>query len=305
MRERSSTQGRHDVLKNTLNVIAGLMAGLSIISHAFAQISVKDDRGQSVQLSKPARRVVTLSPHATELVFAAGGGAHVTATVNASDYPIAARALPRVGEGLQTEPERLLRFRPDLLIGWQASQFSSLDSLRVPSFLSAPRTLDDVPDTLEKLGVLLGTQEIALPRAASLRLQLEQLKISPPDVPVRVFLQVGERPEYSLNRSHLLSQVIQACGGINVFETAKAIAPKISPEGVLAQRPEVVLLGRAGAPGFPTRDPTARQYWSRLNLPAALAGHIYVMDSDILYRPGPRLIEAAQPICSMIQQARK
>jgi iron complex transport system substrate-binding protein/vitamin B12 transport system substrate-binding protein len=282
------------------------MACLSVLPDAFAQISVTDDRGAVVQLSAPARSIVTLSPHATELVFAAGGGPYIVATVDASDFPKAALTLPRIGAGLQPEPERLLRLRPDLLIGWQASQFSTLDSLRIPSFLSAPKTLNEVPDTIEKLGVLLDTQDIARARASALRALLEPLKSAPlASAPVRVFLQVGETPEYTLNRTHLLSQVIEACGGLNVFGSATAIAPKISAESVLAQRPELILLGRVGAPAQPTLDPATQKYWSRLNLPAAKAGHSFVMDSDVIYRPGPRLIEAAQAICSMIQQARK
>lgn len=282
------------------------MVCLAVLPHSFAQVNVTDDRGALVQLSAPARRVITLSPHATELVFAAGGGGHIAATVDASDFPKAVRSLPRIGTGLQPEPERLLRFRPDLLIGWQASQFSTLHDLRTPSFLSAPKTLHDIPDTIEKFGVLFDTQDIARTRASALRALLEPLKSAPlADAPVRVFLQVGETPEYTLNRTHLLSQLVQACGGINVFGFAAAIAPKISAESVLAQRPELILLGSVGAPGQPTLDPVAQQFWSRLNLPAALAGHVYVMDSDVLYRPGPRLIEAAQAICSMIQQARK
>jgi vitamin B12 transport system substrate-binding protein len=297
---------QYGVLKNTWRVIGGLMACLAVLPHAFSQMMVTDDRGVSVHLSAPARRVITLSPHATELVFAAGGGAILAATVDASDFPQAARNIPRIGAGLQPEPERLLRLQPDLLIGWQASQFSTLNSLRIPAFLSAPKTLNDVPDTIEKLGILFDTQDIARARASALRALLEPLKSAPlAGEPVRVFLQVGETPEYSLNRTHLLSQVVQACGGINVFGLAAAIAPKISAESVLAQRPELILLGRVGASEQPTLDSAAQQFWARLNLPAALAGHVFVMDSDVLYRPGPRLIEAAQAICSMIQQARK
>lgn len=294
------------MLKNTLDVLVGLTAWLTVAHIALAQISVSDDRDALVQLSAPARRIVTLSPHATELVFAAGGGSRIAATVNASDFPPAARSLPRIGDGLQPEPERILLLRPDLLIGWQASQFSTVDTLRLPSFLSAPKTLSAVPDTIEKLGLLLGTADIAGPRANDLRDKLERLKaLSRPTSPIRVFLQVGEPPEFSLNRTHLLSQVVDMCGGLNVFADAHAIAPKISAEGVLAQRPELVLLGRVGAPAQPTPDPETQKYWSQLNLPAARAGHVYVMDSDVLYRPGPRLIEAAETICSMIQQARK
>lgn len=294
------------MLKNFVVACVSVMVWLAMMPHTHAKVRVIDDHGTHVQLSAPARRVITLSPHATELVFAAGGGTHIAATVNASDFPLAARALKRIGEGLQPEPEIVLRFMPDLLIGWQASQFSSLNALRVPSFLSAPKTLSDIPDTIEKFGALLGTQDIAQSRASALRVQINRLnQTSFSGPPVRVFLQVGEPPNYSLNRSHLLSQIIEACGGVNVFEASAAIAPKISAESVLAQRPALILLGRAGAPAIPTKDAATQQYWSRLNLPAARAERVYVMDSDVLYRPGPRLIEAAEAICSIIEQARK
>lgn len=269
-------------------------------------IKVTDDQGSQLHLTKPAQRVITLSPHATELVFAAGGGDRIVATVIASDFPTSARALPRIGDGLSPNPERILLAKPDLLIGWQASQFSSLSSLNIPTFLSNPSTLNGIPDSIETLGKLLGTSEIANARAATLKNILARLKQFPrPVTQVRVFLQVGDEPEYTLNRSHLLSAVIEQCSGINIFGSAAAAAPKISAESVLSQKPEIILLGRVGAPSQPTPDPGALNYWRKLNLPAAMAGQVFVMDSDVLYRPGPRLIEAAESICSLIQQARK
>lgn len=280
------------MLKTSLAACVCLVVWLASASPALAEVS--------------ARRIITLSPHATELVYAAGAGDQIVATVQASDYPQPARALPRIGDGLLPDPERVLRFKPDLLIGWQASQFSTLSSLNIPTFLSNPKTLEDVPNTIETLGRMLGTSEIAQARAAALRNTLSRISSRTAlGKPVRVFLQVGETPEYSLNRSHLLSQVVEACGGQNIFGAAAAVAPPISAEGVLSQRPDVVLLGRVGAPPRPTPDAKARDDWLRLNLPAAKARQVFVMDSDVLYRPGPRLIEAADSICSMIQQARK
>lgn len=280
-----------------------------LVHGVFAQaapLDATDDRGLQVRLDAPAKRVMTLSPHATELVFAAGGGDRLIATVSASDFPAAAQHLPRIGDGLSPNPERILLARPDLLIGWQPAQFASLTRLNIPTFLSNPKTLTGIPDTIETLGVLLGTSEVARARAKTLHNTLKQLAQRPRETPpVRVFLQVGEEPEYTLNRTHLLSKVIELCGGINVFGAAAATAPKISAESVLSVKPELVLLGRVGAPAKPTPDPQALSFWKRLNLPAAMDEQVFVMDSDVLYRPGPRLIEAAEAICSQIQQARK
>lgn len=286
-----------------------MIAVASVSVHA-AEIDVRDDQGQRLRLASPAQRIITLSPHATELVFAAGAGDKIVATVNASDFPQAARAIARIGDGLLPEPERLLLARPDLLVGWQASQLSSAKGLNIPVFLSQPKTLRGIADSVETLGQLLGTSSLAQPRADALRRQLSRLSAPlnanlHPTPPVRVFLQVGDEPEYSLNRSHLLSEVIERCGGINVFADAAATAPKISAESVLSRQPDLVLLGRDNPIIAPERDPNALAYWTRLKLPAALAGHVYVMDSAVLYRPGPRLIESAEAICALIQQARK
>lgn len=283
-----------------------LLATTSSVSVQAAAIAVRDDRGQHVQLAQPAQRVITLSPHATELVFAAGAGNKIVATVNASDFPSAAQALPRLGDGLSPDPERLLLARPDLLIAWQPSQLSSAKTLNIPVYLSNPQTLNGIADNIEAFGQLLGTTEHAKPVAAVLRGKLEHLNQGPRfETPVRVFIQVGDEPDYSLNRSHLLSEVIERCGGVNIFADAAATAPKISAEGVFSRKPDIILLGREGASVKPVLDSAALRYWTRLKLPAALAGQVYAMDSAVLYRPGPRLIEAAEAICSLIQQARK
>ncbi len=273
-----------------------------------AEIEMIDDNGHAVLLKEPAHRVVTLAPHVTELVFAAGGGQKIVATVTSSDFPPEALKLPRIGDGMQPDPEKVAAYRPDLVIGWLPEQTDALNMLNVAVFISAPQSLAEIADSVENFGLLLGTSDIARSRADALRLTLEKLGSSQAGstrTPVRVFIQAGTEPEYALGGNHILSDVIGLCGGINVFGDAAAIAPKISPEGVLAVKPELVLVGRAGVGATPTVDPTALAYWNGVGLPAARAGQVYMMDADMLYRPGPRLIDAAGRICEVIQQARK
>ena len=120
-----------------------------------------------------------------------------------------------------------------------------------------------------------------------------------------VFLQVGHPAQYSLNRNNLLSDVIALCGGQNVFAGASASAPLISPESVLARLPQIILVGRPDAAAQPQQDQQAGDYWKKMGVPAAQAGHVYMMNADVLFRPGPRLIEAASSICALLQQVRK
>ncbi len=282
-----------------------LACGLLMGHQAWAEIVVRDDSGRSIALERPARRVVTLSPHATELVFAAGGGNQIVATVTPSDFPAQARELPRIGDGVTPDPERVAAFAPDLIVGWLPSQYEALKVLNIPFFVSAPTTLTGISDNIVRLGELLGSVDTAQSSADALSARLEALLRPAQPNPVQVFLQVGHPPQYSLNRNNLLSAVLTLCGGQNVFAMSGAAAPLISPESVLARAPDIVLVGRQDATTQPQPDREATDYWKKNGLPAAQAGHVYMMNADVLFRPGPRLIEAADSICTLLQQVRK
>nr|WP_231952275.1 cobalamin-binding protein [Achromobacter sp. MFA1 R4] len=268
-------------------------------------IQVQDDRGRNVALEAPARRAVTLAPHATELAYAAGAGDFLVGTVRGSDYPPAARTLPVLGDGTQPDAERVAAARPDLLIAWQPGAAEPLarvmDKLGVPVFYSDPLTLAAIPGAVERMGVLFGTETVANAAARGLRARLDALKTRYAGRrPVRVFVQAGLNPIYTLNDASIVSDALRLCGGVNVFGQASIVAPQVTLEGVLAARPEVVLAGVAGAED--TRANLAA--WQAMGLPAARQGHVYGIDADALYRPGPRLIDAAESLCADLDRVR-
>nr|WP_256943221.1 cobalamin-binding protein [Achromobacter xylosoxidans] len=272
---------------------------------AAAAIQVRDDQGRTVPLAAPARRAVTLAPHATELVFAAGAGDRLVATIRGSDYPPAARQLPVIGDGTQPDPERVAAVRPDLLIAWQPGAAAPLarvmDKLGVPVFYSDPQTLAAIPDAVERMGALFGTEAQARPAAQALRARLDALAARHAGRrPVRVFVQAGLDPIYTLNDSSIVSDALRVCGGVNVFGQAPVVAPQVTLESVLAARPEAVLAG-ISRPEDAARNLAA---WQALGLPAARLGHVYGVDADALYRPGPRLIDAAEAICADLDRLR-
>jgi len=290
----------------TITIILGITAlHLSGIAQA-ADIEIVDDTGRVISLSAPAKRVVTLTPHATEMVYAAGGGEKIVATVTASDFPDQARRLARIGDGLQIDPERVAAFKPDLVIGWLPDQADALDALNIPVFMSAPRSLEDIADNIESLGVLLGTSPTAQISANAIRTSLNALQHKKTGgQPVRVFIQAGEEPEYSLGGDHILSTIITRCGGINIFQNAAALAPKISIESVLAGKPDLVIVGRSNIAQSPSVDEAALVFWKKKGLDAAKNKQVFMIDASILYRPGPRLIDAANQMCELIQTASK
>lgn len=284
---------------------AGDPVDIRIDGPAGAPIQVPDDKGRTVALAAPARRAVTLAPHATELVYAAGAGDRLIATIRGSDFPPAARQLPVIGDGTQPDAERVAAVRPDLLIAWQPAAAEPLarvmDKLGVPVFYSDPLTLAAIPDAVERMGTLFGTQAQAQPAARQLRARLAALTARYAGRrPVRVFVQAGLDPIYTLNDSSIVSDALRVCGGVNVFGQAPVVAPQVTLESVLAARPEAVLAGV----GRPEDTPRNLAAWQALGLPAARAGHVYGIDADALYRPGPRLIDAAEAICADLDRLR-
>lgn len=287
---------------------AGLALMLALgpaLTRGAPAIQVQDDRGRNVALEAPARRAVTLAPHATELAYAAGAGDFLVGTVRGSDYPPAARTLPVLGDGTQPDAERVAAARPDLLIAWQPGAAEPLarvmDKLGVLVFYSDPLTLAAIPGAVERMGVLFGTETVANAAARGLRARLDALKTRYAGRrPVRVFVQAGLNPIYTLNDASIVSDALRLCGGVNVFGQASIVAPQVTLEGVLAARPEVVLAGVAGPED--TRANLAA--WQAMGLPAARQGHVYGIDADALYRPGPRLIDAAESLCADLDRVR-
>lgn len=270
-----------------------------------AAISVRDDRGTLVTLPGPARRAITAAPHATELVYAAGAGAYLAGTAQGSNHPAAALALPSIGTTLRPNLEIATALRPDLLIAWQPTVPDPLGDLmqrlNVPVFYSDPRTLAAIPDAVETMGRLFGTEAQAAPVANALRARLTDLTARyRHSTPVRVFIQAGLQPIYTLNDRSIVSDALRLCGGVNVFADMHALAPQVSLESVLAARPDAVIAGTVG----PDDHRRTLQAWQRRGLPAAQRGHVFNLDADALYRPGPRLIDMAEQICRDLDRVR-
>lgn len=270
-----------------------------------ADIRVTDDSGQEVMLEQPARRIVSLAPNITELLFAAGAGAAVVGVSEFSDYPEAARSITRVGGGAGLDLEAILALRPDLVVAWQsgnpAGQVDRLRSLGISLFMSEPRQLVDVPDTLLRLGQLAGTATVAKASADSFSeryLQLRQRYAQRPVV--SVFYQIWGQPLMTLNGEHLFSDVVRLCGGRNVFAELPALAPQLDIEAVLAADPEVIIVA--------VDDEASPQLaaWRRWpSLSAVAHGHVYAIGRDRLVRHTPRILDGAEELCMILEGVRK
>jgi iron complex transport system substrate-binding protein len=276
---------------------------------ARASISVVDDAGEQVTLAAPAERVVALAPHAVELAYAAGGGGKLVGAVSYSDYPDAAKALPRVGTNTTLDLERIAALKPDLVIVWRHGnsqrQLDRLRALGIPLYRSEPHKLDDVATDLIALGTLMGTSEPAHAAAADYRAKIAALRARYAGrSPVTVFYEAWADPLMTLNGAQIISDVITLCGGRNVFANLAPLVPTVSTEAVVAADPEAIVTSSGGAtkPNAQLPSLAAWRAWPRMT--AVARDNLFAIDGDLLTRPAPRLTQGAETLCRDLDLAR-
>lgn len=287
-----------------------LACALTLAPWAHASVSVTDDAGQPVTLAAPAQRVVALAPHAVELAYAAGGGGKLVGAVSYSDYPSAAKALPRVGSNTSLDLERIVALKPDLLIVWRhgsnARQLDRLLALGIPVYHSEPRRLDGVANDLIALGTLFGTSTEAQAAAADYRGKIAALRERYAGrAAVSVFFEVWADPLMTLNGSHIVSDVISLCGGRNAFASLAPLVPTVSTEAVVAADPEAIVTTSQGATrqDAPLPSLAAWRAWPRMT--AVARGNLFAIDGDLITRPAPRLAQGAEQLCRDLELARE
>lgn len=284
----------------------GFQAVLAMLpAIAGAGVTVVDDVGRTVTLAQPARRVVSLAPHVTELLFAAGGGARVVGAVNYSDYPEAAKKLPQVGSYNKLDFERVLALKPDLIVVWHSGnptrQVEQLERLGIPVYHSEPGRLAQIGDSLLRLGRLLGTDAAAGAAARGYGERIAALKARYAGrPPVTVFYQVWPQPLFTLNDDHIASDMVRLCGGRNLFGALKTIAPEVGVEAVIEADPEVILVGGRDKPD----DPGGKMWQAFKGMTAVRRNNIFTIDGDLTNRAGPRTAEGAAQLCAMLEEAR-
>ena len=280
-----------------------LLAALAASLPASAAINVKDDDGNTVTLQKPAQRVISLAPHITELLFAAGGGSHVVGVVEYSDFPEAAKKIAQVGSNRELDLERIMALKPDLIVVWRHGeserQIEMVRKLGIPMFHSEPQKLDDIPEDVARLGQLMGTEAAAGRIADQLRGQLADLSKRYASRPlVRSFYQVWDQPLYTLNGRHIITDALHLCGGENIFAKLPVTAPVVSVEAVLQENPEAI---------FATAE---KNYggvgmWKGYSTLAAVRNNnLFTIDGNLLNRAGPRMIAGAAQLCEKLELAR-
>jgi len=272
---------------------------------AMAEIRLHDDLGDELVLAKPATRIVSLAPNVTETLFAIGAGQLIVGADEYSNYPRAAQDIPRVNNHAAANYEHILALKPDLIIAWQSGNSGQiiprLRRLGLPVFVIEPRTLEDIAGVARRFGAITGHTADAQRLAAEFEAKLAELRQTfSARTPVKVFYQIWNEPLITLNGSHLVSDVIRLCGGINVFAGAAPLVPYVNIEAVISADPQVII-----ASGSSEKSPTWLTMWQRWPAISAVKhGHVYSVPPDLIQRHSLRIAEGAAQVCSHLDRAR-
>ncbi|MEP6877368.1 MAG: cobalamin-binding protein [Nitrosospira sp.] len=280
------------------------VAGAVNMAKEASPFSVTDDRGHSIRLDHFARRIVSLSPHITELVFAAGAGGRLVGVVRYSDYPEAAKSIPNVGDSSSLDLERIIALKPDLVITWRsgntASDIEKLEKLGLTVFAIEATRLEDVSRLLRMTGKLTGTSAQAEPAARAYETELQQIKRSyGGGQQIRVFQLIWHQPLMTVNGNHIMSDIINVCGGINVFASAPSLTPVISAEDLLEVDPQAIISNVSLE--FAETEERLRRL-SRIS--AVKSNHLFFVHPDLMHRQTPRMLQAAKTVCTQLERVR-
>ncbi|MBI5461565.1 MAG: cobalamin-binding protein [Gammaproteobacteria bacterium] len=274
-----------------------LLAAWLLSAPLLAEQVFTDDLGNVIHLAAPPQRIVSLTPHITELLYAVGAGDRIVAVGDYSDYPRAALRLPRIGNAERIDHERVLQAQPDLIIAWgsgtPAREIESLRHLGIPMYLSEPRRLNDIGAQLRVFGAIAGTTAQAERAARAYEQRLAALRTRYAGNPRRtLFYQLAQQPLLTVNREHLINDVLTLCGGVNPFADVPTLTPRVDIEAVLATRPEAVVFAL-----YPGESVAAVQaFWQGHGLPASTR---YIgVPGDYIHRATPRVLEGVERICA-------
>lgn len=257
-----------------------------------------------------AKRVITLSPHLTEIVDAAGGTSQLVSVSAFSNYPESVKKLPITSDARSIDLEKMKQLKPDLIIYWRGgtpeTQIESIQKIFAHSaqiIFVEPKKLNDIATDIEKLGQLFGTSALAQKNAASFRSEVAQLKKKYHNAQkrkVRVFYQVWAQPLMTINHDHLISDIIELCGGEQLFAKEKLLVPTVSKEAVVKANPEIIFTAVDAK-----QMKTDWTMWQSIPQLAATQKKAFIeIDADTISRPSQRVLSGALKICSEIDKIR-
>jgi iron complex transport system substrate-binding protein len=268
---------------------------------------VVDDLGDTLRVSVPPQRIVSLAPSNTELLFAMGLGHRLVGVTDVCNYPAAADSIDKVAGYSSLNAERIVAVAPDLVLAARGNDLEGLQTLReldIPVFALAISSVEELFGAIERLGRLCGSVPEAAALETRFRRRVEAVNaraVAASGRPGVIWCYWGD-PVYTAGRGTMIDHLIQRAGGRNVARAAPGSWPQVSVESVLSWSPEVIITSYLPDGPESLADELARLRtmagWK--SLPAVISERVYYLDADIMSRPGPRSIDALEMLVSLL-----
>ena len=279
--------------------LAGALGGCSPEPRASGLLTTVDDAGDTLTLAAPARRVVSLIPAATELLFAIGAGPHVVGRTQYCDFPAAAEAVPNLGDGIKPNVEAVVAQRPNLVVlynsGQNAAVAGRLHDLGIPSLRINTDALSSVPRAARMLGLLTGRQRGADSLIEVFDSALANATRNSTARRPKVLLLVWEQPPMTIGGGSFLSELIERAGGDNLFQDVTASSGVVSIEAVAARNPDLIFTTAEGPAAFATRPE-----WQVV--PAVRQKRFLRVTGSEFNRPSPRAPAAIRELTAQLSR---
>lgn len=258
-----------------------------------------DQMGRLILVPKDPKRIISLAPNITEILFALDAGERVVGVTEFSNYPPEAQKLPKVGTYIKPNIERMVELSPDLVIatadGDKEGEVKKLDSLGIPVYVINPTDIKGILETIREVGELIGSTDEATEFATGMEKRIRDVRERVSGFPrVRVLLELGIDPIITISSSTFQDDLIGLAGGINIAAGERVRYPRFSIEEVIVREPNVIIITSMTSvedhgQGF--------KRWSRWEtIPAVRDGRVYLIDSDIIDRPSPRIVDGLEAL---------
>jgi iron complex transport system substrate-binding protein len=277
-----------------------LLFGIGEIAPAATFI---DEAGRSVEVKGPPQRIVSVAPSVTEILFALGLGDRVAGVSVYCQFPPEALKKEKIGGYINPSLEKIVALKPDLVMGIAEGDLKSfvdkLAGLKIPVYIANPQNVAEVLTSIQKIGEVTFSSPSARKIVAGMKERIQEIQGRVRGRPLfRVLHILNFDPLISAGKGTFVDDLIRLAGGRNLAEKALGRYPRFSMEEVLAQDPEVILLA-----SMKSQDPMTeqRQWWGRWKTISAVKhGRIYVLDSDLIHRPSPRIVDGLEQVARAI-----
>ena len=279
----------------------GILTGMPFMANITPRTFV-DDLGRKLYLAKAPTRIISLAPSVTEILFAIGLQDQIVGVTEFCDYPIEAKQKTKVGYA-DPNIEAIVTLQPDLVLAprafLRADLIAKLEQLKIPTFIVDPESFEEIPSRIQLIGRMVDRSASADVVAKVMRERIAAIRSKTAGLPrVRVLYVLSSQPLITVGAGSFIHQVIGVAGGVNIASNASVPYPRLNMEAVLTADPEIIVFPIGESEGIPLGDQQLWRQWTSLS--GVKHGQLHQIPSDLLNRPGPRVVEGLERLAHIL-----